>query len=110
MKLKFLLASVTMLLSAMLFGQETNTVWMSGTVKDSKGVALQGINVTEKGTTNATTTNAGGGFIIKTRSTTVTLVFSGIGFKTQEAVAENGKAIEISLSEDVKELADVAVV
>ncbi|HEU5168818.1 MAG TPA: SusC/RagA family TonB-linked outer membrane protein, partial [Chitinophagaceae bacterium] len=110
MKLRFLLVSVTMLLSAMLFGQETNSVWMSGNVKDSKGVALQGISVTEKGTTNATTTNASGGFIIKIKSTTATLVFSGIGFKTKEATAENGKALEISLSEDVRELADVAVV
>ena len=94
MKLRLLLASVTMLLSAMIFGQETKTGWTTGTVKDSKGVALQGISVTEKGTTNATTTNASGVFVINLKSTTPTLVFSGIGLKQGKALLKEEKQLK----------------
>ena len=110
MKVRFVLASMALFLSALIYGQATAPMDIRGIVRDSKGAALQGINVTEKGTTNATTTNVSGEFIIKLRSTTATLVFSGTGFQTKEAIAEQGKAVEIVLNEDVKELSDVVVV
>jgi len=108
MKIRLLLASMAMFISALTFGQ--GSVEIRGFVKDDKGAFLPNITVTEKGTTNITTTNASGEFKITAKSTTATLVFTGVGFQTQETVAEPGKAISIVLANDVKELSDVVVV
>lgn len=108
MKVKLLLASVAMFLSAIMFGQET--IEIKGVVKDNKGVAAQGITVTEKGTTNVVTTTKAGEFIIKVKSANASLVFTGVGFQSQELVAEQGKSLAVVLNDDVKELSDVVVV
>jgi TonB-linked SusC/RagA family outer membrane protein len=109
MKAKLLLAFVTLFTSAIIFAQE-NPVEISGFVGDSKGLGLQGISVTEKNTTNITTTNSRGEFRIKVKSANVILVFSGTGFHSKEAGVEAGRTNSIVLIEDVKEMSDVVVV
>jgi len=56
---------------------------ISGTINDTKGSPIPGVNVVEKGTYNGTVTNANGKFslIVKEHAT---LVFSFVGFATQE--------------------------
>ena len=99
-----------MSISSIVIGQETNPIEITGIVKDNKGVTLKDVNVTEKGTTNTVITNGNGEFRIKIRSAAATIVFSGVGFQTKEAKAEEGKDLSIVLTEDVKELSDVVVV
>ena len=108
MKASLLLALVALFFSTLVFGQETEKIEIKGVVKDSKGTALQGITITEKNTANVSQTNATGEFIIKVTSPKAALVFSGVGFQTKEAIAE--EAINIVMNEDVKELSDVVVV
>ena len=99
MKITVLLALIMMSISPMVIGQETNPVEIMGVVKDSKGVTLKDVNVTEKATTNIVITNANGEFRIKVRSASATIVFSGVGFQTKEAKVEDGKALSIHLGQ-----------
>ena len=110
MKITVLLALIIMSISSIVIGQETNPIEITGIVKDSKGVTLKDVNVTEKGTTNTVITNGNGEFRIKIRSAAATIVFSGVGFQTKESKAEEGKDLSVVLTEDVKDLSDVVVV
>ncbi|HET6227661.1 MAG TPA: TonB-dependent receptor [Bacteroidia bacterium] len=71
---------------------------ISGVINDSKGNPLPGVNVVEKGTYNGTTTNANGQFtlIVKEQAT---LVFSFVGFATQELKITDQTDVTISLIE-----------
>src|SRR5687768_776801 len=59
-------------------------IQVSGTVNDENGARLPGVNVLEKGTTNGTTTDANGSFSFNVRDENSVLVFSFIGYVTQE--------------------------
>jgi TonB-linked SusC/RagA family outer membrane protein len=65
-----------------------------GKVVDSKGVALAGATVTEKATTNTTTTNTEGVFNLNTRNQTAVLVVSYVGYTTKE-VPVNGSSRDL---------------
>lgn len=72
------------------------------------GEGIPGVVVTVKGTTTAAITNAEGGYTISVPSAG-TLVFSSIGFKTQE-IAVGGRAIiNVILDEDATQLNEVVV-
>ncbi|UOQ68422.1 carboxypeptidase-like regulatory domain-containing protein [Hymenobacter volaticus] len=79
-----------------------------GTVTDTKGDPLPGVNVVVKGTTNGTQTDAQGAFSISAPEG-ATLVFSFIGYKPQE-VAASASRLTIQLSSDDKALDEVVVV
>jgi len=71
---------------------------ISGTINDAKGNPLPGVNVVEKGTYNGTTTNASGQFALTVKDQ-ATLVFSFVGFTTQELKINDQTDITISLAE-----------
>ncbi len=83
---------------------------VSGKITDDKGQALQGVSVTEKGTTNAVSTNAEGVYQITLRSGLSTIVFSFVGYLPQEVQVENRQVINQSLSVFVNNMEDVVVV
>ncbi|MCD8741558.1 TonB-dependent receptor [Mucilaginibacter roseus] len=81
--------------------QENQLVEISGKVTDNiTKEALPGVSVTIKGTVSGTTTNAQGRFSLRGRlKFPFTLVFSSVGFKTQEfAVNSPGTSLDVSLS------------
>ncbi|OUJ75437.1 SusC/RagA family TonB-linked outer membrane protein [Hymenobacter crusticola] len=83
---------------------------VGGTVKDAKGAGIPGVTVVVKGTKNGTVTNPDGSYRLELATGKETLVFSSIGFKTQE-VAVNGRAIvTITLIDDAAALNEVVVV
>lgn len=86
--------------------QTNNSV--SGTVSDAMG-PLAGVNVLEKGTTNGTTTDFDGKYSLEVKNGS-TLVFSYIGFITQEVVYDGQMPLNISLNEDSELLGEVVVV
>ena len=57
---------------------------ITGVVKDQTGEPLIGVNVMEKGTTNGTITDVDGKYSVALTSRTPVLVFSYIGYLTQE--------------------------
>ena len=62
---------------------------VSGVVKDDGGAPLPGVSVIIKGTSTGTATGIDGDFSIPNVPDDATLVFSFIGFETQEVVVGN---------------------
>ncbi|UYZ62398.1 SusC/RagA family TonB-linked outer membrane protein [Hymenobacter weizhouensis] len=83
---------------------------ISGRVTDrATGQGIPGVTVLVKGTTTGVSTNADGTFSL-TVPDNATLVFSGVGFVSQEVAVGSRTTIDISLSTDTKALSEVVVV
>jgi len=78
-------------------------------VSSEDDTALPGVSILEKGTTNGTVTDADGNYSISVASDAV-LVFSFVGFSTQEVPVANQSAINVALQQDVTSLNEVIVV
>ena len=102
-QLKKLFLSLTVLLTSTIMYAQTE---ISGTVIDATGETVIGATVMEKGTSNGTITDFDGNFKIKVKEG-ATLVFSYIGFKTEELPAKNG--MQVTMQDNAKELAEVVV-
>ncbi|OUJ74027.1 SusC/RagA family TonB-linked outer membrane protein [Hymenobacter crusticola] len=91
----------------LVMAQATQTV--SGQVVGAdSGEGLPGVTVLQKGTTNGVSTNSAGEFTLSV-PTGSTLVFSAIGFVSQEVVV-SGASINIKLATNSKALDEVVVV
>ncbi len=83
---------------------------LTGKVTDSSsGEALPGVSIVVKGTTNGTITNYDGEFTLNANKGDVVL-FSFVGYKTQEVVADGQKNLNITLIVDNAELDEVVVI
>ncbi|QJW92232.1 TonB-dependent receptor [Spirosoma taeanense] len=85
-------------------------ITVSGKVVDAQSQPLPGVTVTIKGTTRGTTTDANGSFQLSVADNQAVLVFSFIGFATQEVVVGNQTSLTITLAEDTQTLNEVVVV
>ncbi|WP_375435612.1 SusC/RagA family TonB-linked outer membrane protein [uncultured Hymenobacter sp.] len=86
-------------------------VALKGTVTDaSSGEGLPGVSVVVKGTTNGTATNTDGSFSLSIPTADATLVFSYVGFQTQEVSLNGRTSVAISLKNDQKALEEVVVI
>ena len=81
---------------------------VTGTVTDADGAPLPGANVVVKGTTNGTQTDFDGNYTIEADAN-ATLVFSYIGFGTQEVAVNGQTTINVAMSEDANQLSEVVV-
>ena len=87
------------------------TVQISGTVTSSEdGLAVPGVSVTVKGTTLGTLTGTDGRYVLTVPSATQTLMYSFIGFKSQEVAIEGKTKIDVILEQDVFKVDEVIVV
>jgi iron complex outermembrane receptor protein len=83
---------------------------VSGNITDATdGTGLPGVNVVEKGTTNGTVTDFDGNYRL-TVSEGATLVFSFVGYETQEIAVGARTVLDVALNADVTELSEVVVV
>ena len=98
---RILLSFLTLLFCTVMYAQAEIT----GTVTDAMGPVI-GATVMEKGTANGTVTDFDGNFKLKVQAGK-TLVFSYIGYKSQELPARNG--MQVTMEENAKELAEVVV-
>ena len=80
-----------------------------GKVVDVNGESLIGVNVIEKGTTNGTVTDIDGDYTFSVKENS-TIVFSSIGFQTQEIQWNGESTLHVTLHEDSELLAEVVVV
>lgn len=83
---------------------------VTGTVEDAQGEPLAGVNILEKGTYNGTFTGPHGTYSLKVGSPSATLIFSHIGFATQEVTLTGQAELNITLQEGVIQLGDIQVV
>lgn len=83
---------------------------ISGRVTSAEdGSALPGVNVVVKGTTKGTATDSEGRYSISIPASGVSLVFSFIGLQTQEVAIGDRSVVDISLTPDAQQLAEVIV-
>jgi TonB-linked SusC/RagA family outer membrane protein len=81
-----------------------------GTVTDETGQRLPGVSIVVKNTNRGTTTDADGKYRINTPDKTAILVFSFVGYATQEMAIGTRSSIDIILKADDKLLSEVIVV
>ncbi len=81
---------------------------VTGTVTDETGSPLPGASVVVKGTTNGTQTDFDGNFTLEVDGD-ATLVFSYIGFKSQEIAVNGNSVVNATLQEDAAALDEVIV-
>ncbi|MEW7281190.1 SusC/RagA family TonB-linked outer membrane protein [Aquimarina sp. 2201CG1-2-11] len=106
MKQKILTLTALLFISFLSFGQGTQ---ITGTVKAaSDGVALPGVNIIVKGTTNGAQTDFDGKYTITANPGDV-LVFSYLGMTDQEVTVGSETEINVNLQEDAEQLEDVVV-
>ena len=92
-----------------LYAQETNRQ-ISGTVKDSKtGETIPGAGVKLKGTSNGTSTDADGKFVLRVPATGI-LEITYIGYDKQEVALTSNNVYNINIVENAQMLEDVVVV
>ena len=104
MKQKFVTFMLAILATAALFAQNK----VSGIVTDDIGPVI-GASIMEKGTQNGAITDLDGHYEITVKPG-ATLVFSSIGYATQEIAVGSQKVINVILSEDAEFLDEVVVV
>ena len=100
----FFFSMIVLLAVAQAFAQRT----VSGKVTDDTGEGLPGVNVVVKGTTTGVTTDLDGNYQLSVEDG-ATLVFSYVGFETQEIEVGSRTSIDVTLS-GATELDEVVVV
>lgn len=83
---------------------------ISGTVTNEFGEPMPGVNVLIKGTTNGAVTDMEGRYEITVESGDAVLVFSFIGYISQEINSGTQKTINVSLKENIESLNEVVVI
>jgi TonB-linked SusC/RagA family outer membrane protein len=87
---------------------QTKTIKGKVTIKED-GTALPGVTVSVKGTKTGALTDAKGAYNIQLTDGKNTLVFTSIGFTTQEVKVGNEEVVDVALSSDFKQLQEVVV-
>ena len=105
-KTKFLLFALFFALIQVAWSQ---SVSVSGTVSDGNGITLPGVNVIEKGTSNGSSTDIDGNYQINVAEDAV-LIFSYVGFVTQEISVSGRELINVTIQEDLQSLEEVVVI
>ena len=105
MKPKLLLMAL-LLFTSFAFSQALD---VNGTVLDGSGMALPGVNVKVKSSSQSTTTDFDGSFKLSGLSKGTVIVLSYIGFRTQEVSVSENK-ITVKMSDDAKSLDEVVVI
>ncbi|MFI5157371.1 MAG: TonB-dependent receptor [Sphingobacteriales bacterium] len=85
-------------------------VVISGTVTSTTGETLPGVSIMLKGTAIGTTTDANGRFSISLPDANGTLVFSYIGYESQEVALGGRTRLNVSLTGSDKSLNEVVVI
>lgn len=97
-----------LLVCAFAFAQTQN---VTGKITDGEGnTPLPGASIVVKGSSLGTTTDANGEYSIAVDDPNTTLVFSFIGYETQEIQVGGRTRIDITLAPDVESLEEVVVV
>src|SRR5690606_39842503 len=81
-----------------------------GRVKDENGEALPGVSIMVKGTQQGTISASDGTYTIVVPDENSVLVYSFVGFITEETVVGNRSVIDIALKVDQKSLDEVVVI
>ena len=95
---------------SILLAFNVNARYVNGTVYDDAGNTLPGVTVLLKGTTKGASTDINGFYSIEVPNGESVLVFSYIGFMTQEIKVDTRKIIDVVLSASEDDLEEVVVI
>ncbi len=101
-----LLVFLLTLVSQVALAYQQNTI--TGTVTDSDGLPIPGVNVIVKGSNNGVQTDFDGKYSIEAAEGEI-LVFSFVGLKTTEYTVSSISTIDVMLEEDASQLSEVVV-
>ncbi|WP_149274136.1 SusC/RagA family TonB-linked outer membrane protein [Pareuzebyella sediminis] len=104
------LLTLFLLLGGVLFSSAWAQSLVTGTVTDQAGAPLPGVSVVVDGTTQGVSTDFDGNYSIDVESPGAILVYSYIGFVTQEIARDGRETIDVEMQEDVQNLDEVVVV
>lgn len=102
---KLLLLPIVLLMGSSAYAQIT----VSGTVSDDAG-PVPGVNIIVKGTSNGAQSDFDGNYTLEDVASDGTLVFSYLGYTTQEIAVNGQSTINVTLAEDVESLSEVVVI
>lgn len=105
MKIVYFLMSV--FLTTMVYSQG---IQIKGVVSDAKKAPLPGVNVLVKNTMNGTVTSFDGDYKLSGISKDDIIIFSYVGFATQEIVVGDQTTINVILEEDSEALEQIVVI
>src|SRR5690554_793779 len=91
------------------YSQNTATNTITGTVSDSNGETLVGVNIVVEGTETGTVTDLEGRYSISVADG-ATLIFSFLGYAPRKVVVEDQSIIDVSLEEEISALDEVVVI
>jgi TonB-dependent starch-binding outer membrane protein SusC len=83
---------------------------ITGTVKDTEGNPLAGVNIVIQGTLVGAITDVAGKYSIETSNMNATLIFSYIGYTVQAVAAEGRVVVDVVMKEDIARLDEVVVI
>ena len=82
---------------------------VTGRIVDSQGTGMPGVNVIVKGTSAGTTSDSEGQYNIAVNDDAAVLIFSFIGYASQEVPVGAQTTVNVTLLEDVQQLNEVVV-
>lgn len=83
---------------------------VTGRVTDATDNPLPGINIIIKGTTTGTITDLDGNYVLNLPTSEATVVFSAVGYVSQEFIVTANQVADIVLAEDITGLEEIVVV
>ena len=83
---------------------------VTGTVTSEEEGALPGVNILVKGTSTGTVTDIEGNYRINVAGDDAVLVFSAVGYATEEVEVDNQSTVDMLMVPDIKSLSEVVVV
>lgn len=104
---KALIVIICCLYAGQLYAQSRE---ITGLVSDAKGNPLVGVTIAVKGTSLGVISNLDGAYSIKSITKGQTLVFSYIGYKTEEVLVTDQKVINLIMQENAILMNDVVIV
>lgn len=102
---KLLLLPVLLVMGSSAYAQMTVT----GTVSDATG-PVPGVNIIVQGTSNGAQSDFDGIYTLNDVANDATLVFSYLGYTTQEVAVNGQSTINVTLAEDIESLSEVVVI
>ncbi|MDR1171069.1 MAG: TonB-dependent receptor [Bacteroidales bacterium] len=85
-------------------------ITVTGTVTDNAGEPMPGVNVVVQGTTTGVVTGSDGKYSISVPDKNAVILFSFIGYSSQETTVGDRTLINVSMVEDTREIEEVVVV
>ena len=97
-------------IEAVVYDATSPPITVSGLVLNDKGSPLPGVSVMIRGASTGTATDREGRFTINVPYAEATIVFSFIGYQSQDIALQGRTTLAITLKEDAQNLKDVVVV